>query len=76
MSKFPKLDGNKIIKILVKEFGFEISRQKGSHIVLHKFVDGKKIVTVIPLHKEVKTGTIFGVLALAKIKKEEFLKVL
>lgn len=76
MSKFPKLDGNKIIKILIKEFGFEISRQKGSHIVLHKFMDGKKIVTVIPLHKEIKTGTIFGVLALAKITKEEFLKVL
>lgn len=76
MSKFPKLDGNKLVKILIKEFGFEISRQKGSHIVLHKFIDGKKIVTVIPLHKEVKIGTIFGVLVLAKITKEEFLKVL
>ncbi len=76
MSKFPKLDGNKIVKILVKEFGFEISRQKGSHIILYKFIDNKKIVTVVPLYKELKTGTIFGVLALAKITKEGFLKVL
>ncbi len=74
MSKFPKLAGNKIVKILVDSFDFQVSRQKGSHIVLHRFVEGRKIVTVVPLHKEVKVGTIFGILSLAEIKKEDFLK--
>ena len=74
MSKLPKLSGQEIIKILVKKFGFEVSRQKGSHVVLRKFEAGEKIVTVVPLHREVKTGTLLGILRLAKIKKEEFLE--
>ena len=74
MSKFPRLSAGKIIKILVEDFGFQVSRQTGSHVVLYKFVEGRKIVTVVPMHKEVKTGTIFGILSLGEIKKEDFLK--
>ncbi len=74
MSKFPKFAGSKIVKILVDKFDFQVSRQRGSHIVLYKFVKGRKIVTIIPLHKEVKVGTIFGILSLAQIKKEDFSK--
>ena len=74
MSKFPRLAGSKIIKILVDKFDFQVSRQTGSHVVLYKLTEGRKIVTVIPLHKEVKVGTISGILSLAEIKKEDFLK--
>jgi predicted RNA binding protein YcfA (HicA-like mRNA interferase family) len=70
----PKLSGTEIIKILVRDFGFEVARQRGSHVILRKFSEGKKIVTVVPLHKEVKPGTLLGILELAKISKEEFLK--
>jgi len=42
--------------------------------VLKKFVEGKKVVTVVPLHREIKLGTLFGILDLGKISKEEFLK--
>ena len=76
MSKFPRLAGNKIVKILVDNFDFQVSRQRGSHVVLHRFLKGRKIVTVVPLHKEVMVGTIFGILSLAEIKKEDFLKKL
>jgi predicted RNA binding protein YcfA (HicA-like mRNA interferase family) len=31
--KLPILSGEEVIKILTKKFGFEVSRQKGSHIV-------------------------------------------
>ena len=74
--KLPKLSGQEIVKILVKEFGFEISRQRGSHVVLKKMEKGKKIVTIVPLHEEVKPGTLLGILRLARIRKEEFLKKL
>lgn len=73
MSKLPRLSGIEIMKILTKEFGFSVVRQKGSHVSLRKFVDGRKVVTIVPLHKEVKLGTLFGILGLAKISKEEFL---
>ena len=76
VSKLGKLSGIKIIKILVKQFGFETVRQTGSHVILRKLVGREKIVTVVPLHKEVKTGTLLGVLELARISREEFLNKL
>ncbi|MBO3842489.1 MAG: type II toxin-antitoxin system HicA family toxin [Candidatus Brockarchaeota archaeon] len=74
--KLPRLSGQEIVKILVKEFCFEISRQRGSHVVLRKMEKGKKIVTIVPLHEEVKPGTLLGILRLARIRKEEFLEKL
>jgi hypothetical protein len=41
---------------------------------LRKFSEGRKIVTVVPLHKEIKPGTLLGILQLAKVTREEFLK--
>ncbi len=65
-----------MIKILVKKFGFKVSRQKGSHVTLVKYEYGRKIVTVVPLHTELKPGTLLGILKLAEIGREEFLKAL
>jgi predicted RNA binding protein YcfA (HicA-like mRNA interferase family) len=62
MSRLPKLSGKEIVKILVEKFGFEVARQKGSHVVLRKFKNGEKIVTIVPMHREVKTGTLLGIL--------------
>ena len=76
MSKLPRLSGEEVIKVLTKKFGFEVSRQRGSHVVLVKYVDGRKIGTVVPLHKELKAGTLMGVLRLAQISKEDFIKAL
>lgn len=70
----PILSGEEVIKILVKDFGFEAKRQKGSHVILIKFVEGKKIGTVVPLHKELRIGTLRGILRQAKISPEEFLE--
>jgi predicted RNA binding protein YcfA (HicA-like mRNA interferase family) len=71
--KFRNISGQDVIKILVKEFGFEIARQSGSHVILRKYVDGKKITTVVPLHDDIKPGTLLGILSLARISKDEFL---
>jgi len=76
MSKLPRLSGEEVVKVLTKKFGFEVSRQRGSHVVLVKYVDGRKIGTVVPLHKELKAGTLMGVLRLAQISKDDFIKAL
>ena len=47
MARLPILSGLDIIKALSK-LGFQPVRQKGSHVVLAKWVDGKKIGTVVP----------------------------
>ncbi len=72
--KLPKLSGREVVKILVKKFGFTVKRQRGSHVVLVKYVDDRKIVTVVPLHPELKRGTLLGVLELAEISREEFIQ--
>lgn len=76
MSKLPRLSGEEVIKVLTKKFGFEVSRQRGSHVMLVKYVDGRKIGTVVLLHKELKAGTLMGVLKLAGIEKDEFMEAL
>ena len=70
MSKI--VSGKRVIKILCREFGFYFVSQKGSHVKLSKKVDNNKIVTIIPLHKELSPGTLKGVLELAKINEKEF----
>ena len=71
MPKFPGLSGQDIVKALQK-LGFEIARQSGSHIVLKRNHHG----CVVPNHKEVKVGTVNGVLRQAGISAQEFEQVL
>lgn len=47
-------------------------RQRGSHIVLRKETPEGAVGTVVPNHKELKTGTLKGVLELAKVREEDF----
>ena len=68
------LSGKDMIKAL-KRAGFIPVRQKGSHVVLVK-KNGKKIGTVVPLHKELDIGTVKGILRKANVSLEEFKKLL
>ena len=72
--KLPRLSGHEVVELLVRKFGFIVGRQRGSHVVLVKYAGGRKIVTVVPLHPELKPGTLLGVLELAEIDREEFLR--
>ncbi|MDE1831938.1 MAG: type II toxin-antitoxin system HicA family toxin [Thaumarchaeota archaeon] len=72
MQKLPILSAKDIIKILTKT-GFYYSRQKGSHIVMVKFVNDKKIIVVIPNHKEIDPGTLLSIIGQSRMTKEEFL---
>ena len=76
MSKLRKVSGENCIKILCKYFGFTKIRQRGSHVVLKKEVNGKVIGTVIPIHKSLKFGTLKGYLKLGKVNLKEFKKYL
>jgi len=69
-----KISGKECVKILCNKFGFYISRQKGSHIVLKKDMNGNSIGTVVPNHKELKLGTLKNILELAEISEDEFAK--
>ena len=67
-----KISGKECVKILCNKFGFKIKRQRGSHIVLRKESPEGAVGTVVPNHKELKIGTLKGILELAEIKEEDF----
>lgn len=70
MPKLPVLSGAEVIRRL-ERLGFEQVRQRGSHVVLRRGDAG----CVVPLHKEVKTGTLAGILRQAGLTQDEFLAV-
>ena len=75
MVKLPRLSGHELVKILA-QFGFKKIRQKGSHVMLIKDTRQGKIGCVVPLHDELETGTLLGILRQAKISREKFLREL
>lgn len=67
MPKLPVLSGRDVVKAL-ESLGFEQVRQRGSHVVMRRGARG----TVVPLHREVKTGTLAGILRQAELSQDEF----
>jgi len=60
--KIPRyMSGDKLVKIL-KKYGFEITRQTGSHIRLSSSLRGEFHIT-IPKHKSLKIGTLNNILS-------------
>jgi len=68
MPKFPRVSGADAIKAL-QRLGFEKVRQSGSHVVMRK--EGKGCV--IPIHSELKIGTLAGLLRQAEVAAEDFI---
>ena len=73
--KLPILPARKVIKAL-QSIGFQISRQSGSHIILIKYVDNKKLTVVVPRHQELAKGTLLSIISQSGLTKEEFLRLL
>jgi len=69
-----KLSGRELVKILCNKFEFKTLRQKGSHVILIKESFEGKIGCVVPIHSELKIGTLKGILKQARISEEEFSK--
>jgi predicted RNA binding protein YcfA (HicA-like mRNA interferase family) len=57
---------------LVSMPGFAVVRQRGSHIVMRRGAVG----CVIPNHRELKTGTLAGVLKQAGVTAEQFVEAM
>lgn len=69
MLKLPVISRDKAIRFFEK-LGYEISRQKGSHVRLHHKIDKKKKPLTIPKHKELGKGLLRKLLRDADISLE------
>ncbi|MDP4007777.1 MAG: type II toxin-antitoxin system HicA family toxin [Candidatus Peregrinibacteria bacterium] len=74
MPKFKRISGKQMIKFL-EGLGFFVVRQKGSHVVLKIQDKHGSYGCVVPLHKELASGTIGSILKQAQISKDQFMSL-
>jgi predicted RNA binding protein YcfA (HicA-like mRNA interferase family) len=74
MSNFPSVKAKDFIKV-IKKSGFYRDRQKGSHAI-YKDNHGNRVI--IPLHfgKDIKQGTLMGMIEDIGLNKETFFELL
>ncbi|HEY9770790.1 MAG TPA: type II toxin-antitoxin system HicA family toxin [Coleofasciculaceae cyanobacterium] len=72
MPKLPRISSKKAIRAL-ERLGFEKTRQTGSHVIMKKITSDGLVGCVVPIHKELKTGTLKGILRQAQLGLEEFI---
>lgn len=71
MAKLPVLSGKEMIKALERD-GFQLVRQRGSHVSLNK----GEFRTVVPMHSDLSKGTLLGILKQCGLTKEKLIELL
>ena len=71
MPKLPRVSGAQVDRAL-ETLGFVVVRQRGSHIMMRLGGSG----WFVPNHRELKTGTLAGVLKQAGVTVDNFMQAL
>jgi len=71
MPKLPHVSGREAVRAF-ERLGFVQLRQKGSHLIMRRGAVG----CVISMHREIKIGTLTGILRQAGISAEDFIGAL
>ena len=69
----PILSGKEVVRIF-ESLGWEVSRQRGSHIIMTK--PGEIVTLSVPNHRPVARGTLRSLIRSANLTVEEFLKLI
>jgi len=71
LPKYKVFSASELVKLLIT-FGFEDIRTKGSHKILQKKLGESTITVPIPMHKEIKIGTLTSIIRQSKLPKTLF----
>jgi predicted RNA binding protein YcfA (HicA-like mRNA interferase family) len=71
----PALSGRELIRAL-RRAGFAVLRQKGSHVSLEKRTPVGYWRTVVPVHREIRAGTLSDILNQTGLSKDDLAKLL
>lgn len=66
----PAVSGREMIRAL-RRAGFLVLRQKGSHVSLEKRTAAGYWRTIVPLHREIRPGTLSDILNQSGLSKED-----
>jgi predicted RNA binding protein YcfA (HicA-like mRNA interferase family) len=75
MPRLPRISSKKAVKVL-ESLGFEKVRQTGSHVIMKKITSDGQVGCVVPIHRELKVGTLSGIIKQARVSPEEFVNSL
>jgi predicted RNA binding protein YcfA (HicA-like mRNA interferase family) len=57
LGKLRIFSGGELTRLL-SQHGFQQVRQRGSHVVMQKVVDGRTVTVPVPMHHEIRIGTL------------------
>ena len=71
----PAVSGKDLIRAL-RRSGFVVLRQKGSHVSLEKRTTSGYWRTIVPLHREIRPGTLSDILNQTGLSKDDLAALL
>jgi predicted RNA binding protein YcfA (HicA-like mRNA interferase family) len=71
LPELPHVSGAEVVRAL-ERLGFAVVRQRGSNVMLRRGAVG----CVVPMHRELKRGTLGGILRQGGVDAEAFLEAL
>lgn len=71
MGKLRRLSGREVCAILSRH-GFIEVRQRGSHVVMQRRTDEGTVTVPVPLHAELRIGTLQSIIRQSGLPRREF----
>jgi predicted RNA binding protein YcfA (HicA-like mRNA interferase family) len=71
LGRLRRLSGREVCRIL-EQHGFSRIRQRGSHAIMQKLIPGSTITVPVPLHDELKIGTLNNVIRQSRLPRTLF----
>jgi predicted RNA binding protein YcfA (HicA-like mRNA interferase family) len=59
---------------LLRSQGFQLVRQRGSHMVMQRRADETTITVPVPNHREIRIGTLQSIIRQSQLPRELFLR--
>lgn len=71
MARLRVLSGDQVAEIL-EEHGFVRVRQRGSHLSMQRRAGDATLTVIVPMHRELRTGTLLSVIRQSKLDRALF----
>jgi predicted RNA binding protein YcfA (HicA-like mRNA interferase family) len=71
LGRLRRLSGREVCAILTRH-GFIEKRQRGSHVVMQKTSDDSTVTVPVPLHPEIRIGTLLSIIRQSGVPRSEF----
>lgn len=71
MGRLRVLSGRDVRRIL-EQHGFDLVRQRGTHMVMQRQISGSTITVPVPDHRELRRGTLLSIIRQSQLPRALF----